>query len=544
MDLGRLWSTIPPVIFRCPACSASHFKPDAEVADGVDVVCRRCRHEFFVNSAGPQSDLDGPERAPGRLPAPKANLEDEPTLAADAPSSLPENPDPATAFDSAPTRVQSIPSDLLSEFRAGARFSGDTAADDRVRVTGSPPPDEPDDTPSEGLSGVFPASALETSEFPRPFDSAPTEVAAPVWSNAPTEVMSEADAKAALFPEPMVEQMATRADDSESVATGLRSLDDGELGSAQNRSGYAPGETQPAGSSPSSGHRISESEKEDLSDAVGVEAPDDFDDVSELKSELRVADHSDLESAVGALRERGGDELSFPRKSGGEARQSKRLRPVQRRESRGSRTAGENVWAQARRSGHAIGEVVARQPTWFVAASACAAVVVLLATFLTGRAVYHSPPTTYFVVERSVLLNGPAGGGLYPTIDTLGRGERVTVHAQRGPYYLVEDGRGRSGFVRVKEVARQQPAAVPEHAFAGCIQAPIEVGFLPCQDRARSQFEACSQGCVFREEQQESCVDGCQKRFVTCMDSCENVQGPEPHEPETLSDEAEAGERR
>ncbi|MEL6543205.1 MAG: hypothetical protein AAFQ82_01185, partial [Myxococcota bacterium] len=141
------------MIFSCPSCGASHFKPDAEVESGTDVVCRRCRYEFHVNlegvvdsGAGSESDESAaqPEPAagdslfednktaimkPGDLsPGP----DDEPTVAAsaltmDEATRADEQPEAIPASDGFGETHTDVAPGLAARFEAGD-FDGKTEA--------------------------------------------------------------------------------------------------------------------------------------------------------------------------------------------------------------------------------------------------------------------------------------------------------------------------------------------------------------------------------------------------------------------------------
>lgn len=65
----RASSTIPEVvIFSCPSCGASHFKPDAEVAGGLELGCRRCNHKFNVDLNGVHTEEPETDAAPVSRP--------------------------------------------------------------------------------------------------------------------------------------------------------------------------------------------------------------------------------------------------------------------------------------------------------------------------------------------------------------------------------------------------------------------------------------------------------------------------------------------
>ena len=93
------------MIFACPSCSASHFKPDAEAKAGVNLNCRRCKARFRVTAAGVEA-LPPEEAAPAADSATQIVAQ---AIASEATNTKTDAP----AFEGVSTDVMKVPQGLV-----------------------------------------------------------------------------------------------------------------------------------------------------------------------------------------------------------------------------------------------------------------------------------------------------------------------------------------------------------------------------------------------------------------------------------------------
>ncbi len=99
------------MIFACPSCSASHFKPDAEAKAGVNVSCRRCKVRFRVTAAGVEP-LPPEEVAP----APTSSTD---VVAQAIAAETTESKTEVAVFESGSTDVMKVPQGIASASAGG-----------------------------------------------------------------------------------------------------------------------------------------------------------------------------------------------------------------------------------------------------------------------------------------------------------------------------------------------------------------------------------------------------------------------------------------
>lgn len=217
MDTDTVWHYhAVTVIFACPSCSASHFKPDAEVRAGVNLLCRRCRKPFRVTASGvellPEEGQEpagapqpvsnaAPEPAPAVAPEPILEAASEPAPAAQEPAFAAEQADiPAAPSDvalaSAGGLADALEPDPVAyesvEPEPAAQPALDLAAElEPESESGSAPLPEPEPEPETIIESSsldpFAAPSLE-AETPAPEPEPEQPAAASVTPSEPDAV--------------------------------------------------------------------------------------------------------------------------------------------------------------------------------------------------------------------------------------------------------------------------------------------------------------------------------------------------------------------
>jgi hypothetical protein len=170
----------------------------------------------------------------------------------------------------------------------------------------------------------------------------------------------------------------------------------------------------------------------------------------------------------------------------------------------------------------------------------------LFGWFLVGRqaAAPEEPPAiTRYVVREVPLRALPRAGddvdvAKATEIDTLQRGETVTLLETRGEFSVILDSIGAVGYLQSSALSPQPPPIGPQQPFTRCTRRRLESDTSGCAKRAEEQAAACLQACEAASSRSE-CVLACDAKKTECVKTCEEPPKPEPP-PETTPPEPNA----
>ncbi len=479
------------MIFSCPSCGASHFKPDAEVETGTDVVCRRCRHEFRVN-------LDG-------VIEPAASADDAEATTADAAGSA----SGGSGIESSETMIMDtsslsapgitaagLPDDGSTAVSHGFADDGETRAD-LPAIESIPPADGFGDTSTDVAPGL---DALESGgPFPSSMDFSPTG-----GDTMALEAVGQPEPPPADF-------LGGETEAIETHGVGLTDLPD---------AGVPDLESVPGGPDPSAGPLASpepfeaSEASEPHQDPLAPEAAGVSPELLQARDEARggtVAD-DELPADLGlppASHEDFDDDLTGV----SEALPSEGHTP-----STGAKTKqrAQRAFATAQHSAQEMAAVFMKQPLGVRIATGLAILTLIVIATVIVTSFGPRGPYAQWVKFDVSLRTGPGVGDGYSRIDSLPKGAEVTAYEATTNFMLVRDAFGRVGYVTKESLGDVPPVPDPKEPFADCRQSPIETNLEPCQTRARSQLDRCEAGCDGKP-----CIDGCATQFTDCMAGCE-----------------------
>jgi hypothetical protein len=498
------------VIFACPSCSASHFKPDAEAKAGVIVTCRRCKTKFKVTAAGVE-ELPPEEQKPAVEEATNAgpSMGGPSAMSAEATVAEPARGE-GGGFEGIRTDVMlAVPQSISSGGLADA-LEPEPADADMIETVDVVEPIDASDTASSAGSPTTSSESIVSG-----FELAAGE---PIDSGTPIDTGIPIDA------EPTAGDVVTAMASGESVSIdvpngegnaasvapefgGPTELLQGPLLAAlqaeasKNEGAPVDSAIEPRSDDVQLPHAFDSAATDTGGDPAGTRIDQqlpNFDGPEPAPVAAQQRSHAESESGAGTFEPIAA--TTPPRK-----------RPVGDKAPDFPRGALRTYMRDLGRY-FTNGSPVRKLVILFVLALPLALLILLVMSL--GK---PKPLHMQWVTAPAAMWSGPAAQRGYAQVDTLVRGEEViALEQQWGEYTLVRDVWGRVGYVNRESLTDDRPSITPESAFPGCRQAPIETDKEPCEGRARSLHDACGATCA----SDGRCLQRCQDRFTECIDGC------------------------